>query len=191
MGPPSPSEDPYLLSNSEHRRSCAATHLLFFARHSCRRSAVPMVVTSLFRGGQHCTTSLGREGRWEGVEGWADPKPIHIICYSLPQHLVSHVPLDQEGQMAGDRQEEANGLIREQEGEQPSHQNFPFPHRQHLQKVICCLPVRERGECLESCARKGSFTPAARPRPAGPSLLRLRWDCFTHSRLLCSWVFKA
>lgn len=102
--------------------------------------------------------------------------PHHLLCYSWPQHLVSHVPLDQEGQMAGDIQEEANSLIRGQEGEQPSHQNFPFPHRQHLQKVICRLPVRERGECFESCARRGSFMLAARPTPADPSLMRLRRD---------------
>lgn len=83
--------------------------------------------------------------------------PDHPLCYSLPQHLVSHVPLDQEGQMVGDVQEEANSLIRGQEGEQPSHQNFPFPHRQHLQEVICCLPGREGGKSFESCARKAAF----------------------------------
>jgi len=71
--------------------------------------------------------------------------PDHPFCYLLSQHLISHVSLDQEGQMVRDIQEEANSLILEQEGEQPSHENFPFPHRQHLQKVICCLPIRERG----------------------------------------------
>jgi hypothetical protein len=59
--------------------------------------------------------------------------------------------------MVGDVQEEANSLIRGQEGEQPSHQNFPFPHRQHLQEVICCLPGREGGKSFESCARKAAF----------------------------------
>lgn len=125
-------------------------------------------VTSLFRGGQHYVMSLG-----DGGVDRSQAHPNHPLCYSSPQHLVSHVPLDQEGQMVSDIQEEANSLIWGQEGEQPSHQNFPFPHRQHLQKVVCCLPIRERGEYFESCARKGGFMPAARPMPASVSALRL------------------
>lgn len=121
------------------------------------------------------------------MEGWTDPKPIqiHPFCYLLPQHLVSHVSLDQEGQMVRDIQEEANSLILEQEGEQPSHENFPFPHRQHLQKVICCLPIRERG-VLRVVPGKEALC-----QQRGQCLLVLLSEaeaglCFTHSRLFCS-----
>lgn len=151
-------------------------------------------VTSLFEGWAaplyFLLASVGREGGNGGGERLR-PHRDHPFCCSSSRHLVRHVLQDQEGQVVGDIQEKADSLITGQEGEQPSHQNLPFPHRQHLQEAICCLPTGERRAFLRAALGRTASGQQQVPMTAGPPLLRPRWDSHTHSRLFCSWVFKA
>ena len=43
--------------------------------------------------------------------------------------------------MAGDGQQQADGSIPGQEGEEPGHQGFPLPHGQRLQEAVIRSPA--------------------------------------------------
>lgn len=59
----------------------------------------------------------------------------------MPHYLIGHIPLDQEGQVAGDGQQQADSSISGQEGEEPGHQGFPLPHGQRLQEAVIRRPA--------------------------------------------------
>lgn len=59
----------------------------------------------------------------------------------MPHYLIGHVPLDQEGQVAGDGQQQADSLFPAQKGEEPGHQGFPLPHGQRLQEAVIRCPA--------------------------------------------------